>query len=60
MLHSQSIVSCLVLTHFVVGAREWATQMVLAANAGPHVPSADRELDVDPWVVLDTILSALV
>lgn len=52
MLHSQSIVSRLVLTHCVVGAREWATQMVLAANVGPRVPSAGRELDVDPWVVL--------
>lgn len=60
MLRLQSIVSRLVVTHFVVGAREWAKQMVLAANAGPRVPSADRELDVGPWVVLDTILLALV
>lgn len=52
MLHSQTIVSRLVVTRFVVGAGEWATRMVLAANVGQRVPSADRELDVDPWVVL--------
>jgi hypothetical protein len=48
MLHLQSIVSRLVSTHFVVEMRDWAMQMVLAADAGLRVPSADRGLDVDP------------
>lgn len=48
ILRSQTIVWRLVQTHFVVGAREWATQMAPAVNVGLRVPNAGRELDVDP------------
>lgn len=55
-LHSQTIGWQLVQTRFAAEAMELPTEMILAANAGPHVLNVDRELDVDPWVTVNRIV----
>lgn len=58
MLHSQTIAWRLVQSRFAVEAGGLAMQMILVASVGLRVLNEDRDLDVDPWVVLNRTMSA--